>query len=74
MHASIEEQFELIKRGTVEIVPEEELKRKLEKSRRENRPLRIKLGIDPTAPDIHLGFAVPLRKMGSFRTWATRLC
>lgn len=60
---SIEEQFDTIKRGTVEIVPEDELKQKLIKSQKENRPLRIKLGIDPTAPDIHLGFAVPLRKM-----------
>jgi len=60
---SIEEQFQAIKRGTVEIVPEDELKQKLAKAQKEDRPLRIKLGIDPTAPDIHLGFAVPLRKM-----------
>ncbi|MDO8586835.1 MAG: tyrosine--tRNA ligase [Armatimonadota bacterium] len=63
MRKSVDEQFEIIKLGAVEIVPEDELKRKLAKSERENRPLRIKLGIDPTAPDIHLGFAVPLRKM-----------
>jgi len=67
LRATVDEQFELIKRGTVEIVPEEGLKRKLEKSRRENRPLRIKLGIDPTAPDIHLGFAVVLRKLRQFQ-------
>lgn len=63
MSLTIDEQFEIIKRGAVEIVPEEGLKQKLAKSQREGTPLRIKLGIDPTAPDIHLGFAVPLRKM-----------
>lgn len=64
---SIEEQFEIIKRGTVDIVPEEELIKKLKKSKEENRPLKVKLGIDPTAPDIHLGFAVVLRKMRQFQ-------
>jgi len=64
---SIDEQFEIIKRGTVDIVPEEELKKKLAKSEREKTPLRIKLGIDPTAPDIHLGFAVVLRKLRQFQ-------
>lgn len=64
---SIEEQFKLIKRGTADIVPEEELKAKLAKSKKEGRPLRVKLGIDPTAPDIHLGFAVVLRKMRQFQ-------
>ncbi|MCK4329920.1 tyrosine--tRNA ligase [candidate division WOR-3 bacterium] len=51
--------FELIKRGTADIITEEELIKKL----KERRPLRVKLGIDPTAPDIHLGLAVPLRKL-----------
>ncbi len=64
---SVNEQFEFLKRGTVEIIPEEELKKKLEKSTREGKPLRVKLGIDPTAPDIHLGFAVVLRKMRQFQ-------
>lgn len=64
---TIEEQFQLIKRGTVEIVPEEELKKKLKKSQETGTPLKIKLGIDPTAPDIHLGFAVVLRKMRQFQ-------
>ena len=67
MSKSIDEQFEIIKRGTVDIVPEEELKKKLAKSEREKTPLRIKLGIDPTAPDIHLGFAVVLRKLRQFQ-------
>lgn len=64
---SIQEQFELIKKGAVEIVPEDELKEKLAKSKKEERPLRVKLGIDPTASDIHLGFAVVLRKMRRFQ-------
>lgn len=67
MSKTIEEQFEIIKRGAVEILPEEELKKKLVKSEREKQPLRIKLGIDPTAPDIHLGFAVVLRKLRQFQ-------
>ncbi len=64
---TIEEQFEAIKRGTVEIVPEEALKDKLKKAQATRRPLRIKLGLDPTAPDIHLGNAVVLRKMRVFQ-------
>ncbi|NOY38860.1 MAG: tyrosine--tRNA ligase [Nitrospirae bacterium] len=54
-----EKQIDIIKRGTVEIIKEEELLRKL----REGRPLRIKAGFDPTAPDIHLGHTVLLEKM-----------
>lgn len=57
----------LIKRGSLEIISEEELKKKLEKSKRENKPLKIKLGMDPTAPHIHLGFAVVLRKLRQFQ-------
>jgi tyrosyl-tRNA synthetase len=64
---TIDEQFELIKRGTLEIVPEEGLKEKLRKSQKTGRPLRVKLGLDPTAPDIHLGNAVVLRKMRQFQ-------
>jgi tyrosyl-tRNA synthetase len=67
LQTDIDKQFDLIKQGTVEILPEEELKQKLLKSQREKRPLRIKLGIDPTAPDIHLGFAVVLRKLRQFQ-------
>lgn len=58
------ESFELIKRGTVEIIPETELKDKLQL----NRKLIIKAGFDPTAPDLHLGHAVLLRKMKHFQT------
>lgn len=64
---SIDEQLNVIKRGTVEIVPEEELVEKLKKSKKENRPLRIKLGCDPTRPDLHLGHSVILRKLRQFQ-------
>ena len=64
---SIEEQFELLKRGTIEIVPEEDLKAKLAKSQKTGRPLKLKLGLDPTAPDIHLGHGVVLRKLRQFQ-------
>ena len=57
----------MISRGTFDIVPKAELKTKLEKSAKEGRPLQIKLGLDPTAPDIHLGFAVVLRKLRLFQ-------
>src|SRR5208282_1359708 len=56
-----------IERGIAEVFPREELVSKLEKSRREDRPLRVKLGIDPTSPDIHLGHAVPLNKLRHFQ-------
>lgn len=64
---TLDEQFELLKRGTVEIVPEEGLKAKLKKSLETGKPLKVKLGLDPTAPDIHLGNAVVLRKMRQFQ-------
>ncbi len=60
---SPEEQLSLIKRGTVEIIEEEELLKKL----REGRPLRVKAGFDPTAPDLHLGHVVLLQKMRQFQ-------
>lgn len=64
---TVDEQFQAIKRGTIEIVPEDGLKAKLRKSQQTGKPLKIKLGIDPTAPDIHIGFAVVLRKMRQFQ-------
>lgn len=67
MALSVKEQFKIIKRGAAEIIPEDELIQKLKKSQKEGRPLRVKLGIDPTAPDIHLGFAVVLRKLRQFQ-------
>jgi len=65
---SINEQMDLIKRGTFEIIPEEELVRKLEKSLKENKPLIIKLGCDPSRPDLHIGHAVVLRKLAQFQS------
>ena len=64
---SIDQQIALIRRGTSEIISESELRQKLESARDEGRPLRIKLGLDPTAPDIHLGIAVVLRKLRLFQ-------
>lgn len=64
---SVDEQLSVIKRGTVEIVPEKELVEKLKKSIKDNRPLRIKLGCDPTRPDLHLGHSVILRKLRQFQ-------
>ncbi|NLC18404.1 MAG: tyrosine--tRNA ligase [Clostridiales bacterium] len=58
-----EEQLRIIIKGAEHYVNEEELLMKLEKSYRQNRPLRVKLGLDPSAPDIHLGHAVVLRKI-----------
>ncbi len=63
----IKEQMEILKRGTVEIISEEELARKLEKSAKDGRPLRVKLGTDPSKPDIHLGHAVVYRKLKQFQ-------
>ncbi len=63
----VDEQLEVIKRGTVEIVPEEQLVEKLKKSKKENTPLKIKLGCDPTRPDLHLGHSVILRKLRQFQ-------
>lgn len=63
----VEEQLEVIKRGTVEIVPEQELVEKLKKSKKTDSPLKIKLGVDPTRPDLHLGHSVILRKLRQFQ-------
>ena len=60
---SVEEQMRIIRKGADEIISMEELKEKLLKSERERRPLKVKLGLDPSAPDIHLGHAVVLRKI-----------
>lgn len=65
--ASVNEQMDLIKRGAVEIIPEEELVKKLTKSKESGKPLNIKLGCDPTRPDLHLGHSVVLRKLAQFQ-------
>lgn len=69
----IKNDFELLQRGTEEIIPLDEFKKKLEKSEKENTPLTIKAGFDPTAPDIHLGHAVLLRKMKHFQDMGHRV-
>lgn len=63
----VEEQLAVIRRGVEKIVPEAELKTKLEQSAKTGKPLRVKYGIDPTAADVHLGHTVPLRKMRQFQ-------
>ena len=63
----IEEQLTLIKRGVEEILPEEELVEKLKKSKETNTPLIIKLGCDPSRPDLHIGHGVVLRKLRHFQ-------
>jgi tyrosyl-tRNA synthetase len=65
--AETERQMERIRRGAADIVPEQELIEKIGRSLQGGRPLRVKLGVDPTAPDIHLGFAVPLQKLRAFQ-------
>ena len=63
----VEEQLEYLKKGAAEVIPEEELKQKLENSAKAGKPLRVYLGVDPTAPDIHLGHTVVLRKLKHFQ-------
>src|SRR6266700_7199229 len=63
----VEEQLAYLKKGVAEIIPEAELKAKLEKSLKTGKPLRVYLGVDPTAPDLHLGHTVVLRKLKHFQ-------
>jgi tyrosyl-tRNA synthetase len=65
--APVEEQLTYLKKGTAEIIRESDLRTKLEKSRATGKPLRVKLGMDPTAPDLHLGHTVVLRKLKHFQ-------
>ena len=65
--APINEQMDIIKRGTIDLLPEDELVKKLEFSIKNNNPLIIKQGFDPTAPDIHLGHTVGIRKLRQFQ-------
>jgi tyrosyl-tRNA synthetase len=67
MAESIKEQIQLLKRGTTEILSQEELSQKLADAAKTGKQLRIKLGLDPTSPDIHLGHTVVLRKMRQFQ-------
>src|SRR5215470_4353530 len=61
------DQLTVLRKGAAEVIREEELRAKLEKSRATGTPLRIKLGVDPTAPDLHLGHTVVLRKLKHFQ-------
>ena len=65
--APVDEQLAYIKKGAHEIIRESDLREKLEKSRASGKPLRVKLGMDPTAPDLHLGHTVVLRKLKHFQ-------
>jgi len=65
--APVDEQLTYLKKGSTEIIREPELRAKLEKSRATGKPLRVKLGMDPTAPDLHLGHTVVLRKLKHFQ-------
>lgn len=64
---SVTEQMDLIRRGAEEIIPEDSLVEKLETSRKDGKPLNIKLGCDPSRPDLHIGHAVVLRKLRHFQ-------
>lgn len=63
----IKEQIRVLSRGCEEILPEGELEKKLTQSHERKKPLRVKLGIDASGPDVHLGFTIPLRKMAQFQ-------
>lgn len=63
----LERQWEILSRGTVEIIPEDEFKDKLARSIVSGEPLKVKLGLDPSAPDIHIGHTVPLQKLKQFQ-------
>src|SRR3981189_1357513 len=65
--APVDEQLTYLKKGAAEIIREAELRNRLEKSRATGKPLRVKLGMDPTAPDLHLGHTVVLRKLKHFQ-------
>src|SRR5437762_8955350 len=64
---TIDEQLDLVKKGTVDLIREEDLRKKLERAARAGKPLRVKLGVDPTSPDIHLGHTVVVRKLKAFQ-------
>jgi tyrosyl-tRNA synthetase len=67
MSKAVEEQLAFLRKGCVELIQEDELRAKIARSLRDKKPLTVKVGFDPTAPDIHLGHAVLLRKMRHFQ-------
>ena len=64
---TIDEQLEFLKKGTVDLIREDDLRKKLERAEKTGKPLRVKLGVDPTSPDIHLGHTVVVRKLKAFQ-------
>ena len=64
---TIDEQIEFLTKGAVDVIRKEDLRAKLEKSQKTGKPLRVKLGADPTAPDIHIGHTVVIRKLKAFQ-------
>ena len=64
---TIDEQIEFLKKGAVDVIREDDLRKKLERSAKTGKPLRVKLGADPTAPDIHIGHTVVIRKLKAFQ-------
>ena len=64
---TIDEQLEFLKKGAVDLIRAEDLRKKLDRSAKTGKPLRVKLGLDPTAPDIHLGHTVVIRKLKAFQ-------
>jgi tyrosyl-tRNA synthetase len=71
--APVDEQLALLRRGAVDLVSEDDLRRKLERSRASGRPLAVKAGFDPSSPDLHLGHTVLLRKMAHFQRLGHRV-
>src|SRR6266403_1496929 len=63
----VDEQIAYLRKGSAEIIRDEDLRAKLESSAKSGKPLRVKLGVDPTAPDLHLGHTVVLRKLKHFQ-------
>src|SRR5438876_9400760 len=67
MFRPVKEQLKVIRKNTVEIIPEEELEKKLERSAETNKPLIVKLGCDPSRPDLHIGHGIVLQKLRDFQ-------
>jgi tyrosyl-tRNA synthetase len=63
----VQEQLAILRRGAVDVIPEDDLMRKLERAVQSGKPLRVKLGADPSAPDLHLGHTVVLQKLRDFQ-------
>ena len=70
----VKEQLEILMRGVTDIVPQDELEKKLQKSYDTGVPLRIKMGVDPTAPDVHFGHTVVMRKLRQFQDLGSYGC